>query len=227
MIKFSVRTFTPQQAAEISGVSQETQRDWRRRGFLKKKPGGGWTAYDHLDLAKLMTMKTLSETGIDLSKAQKIADAAAWMIVYGLGRRFLKSSEEVRNPSKVMTVSEAENCKRRLRQKGNAQYTDLEDVIRGPQGPMVFFGLYYLKIYKQNSGEIPPNGVFFYVIWNGSIGSPEFVLDISKWFTENPSSRAVIILDTRPVLNALTEKLSKLSNPLLTVIESNTERGAA
>jgi DNA-binding transcriptional MerR regulator len=234
MVKYLLRSFTPQEAAAITGVSQESQRDWRRRGLLKKTPSGGRNAYDHMDLAKFMTMKTLSETGIDLSKAQKIADAAALTIVFGLGRRLLKKADEgppsimfvpdhlLEKPEKTGKLRPMSEIDAYLRQSESKVKIDLSNL-----DAQQFFLLYYIHSYYENSGEHPQQRPFFYVVWNGSIGAPEFVLDIDKWFRENDSSGAVIILDTRPILNELASELSQLTDPLLTVIEPDTKKGAA
>lgn len=55
-------TFGPAQAAEITGVSVELQRDWRRRKVLPPTPNG-WTRFTSLELAQLMVRKEIGAVG--------------------------------------------------------------------------------------------------------------------------------------------------------------------
>jgi hypothetical protein len=61
-------SFTPSQAAAITGVSVDSQRDWRRRMFLPGNPGG-WTRYSLRDLCRLRLMRALVECGLPIGVA--------------------------------------------------------------------------------------------------------------------------------------------------------------
>ena len=69
-------TFTAGEAEKITGLSPDTQRDWRRRGFLDA-PEKGWSRYELRDLAELLVMSALQERGIGPSISKNIAGVVA------------------------------------------------------------------------------------------------------------------------------------------------------
>ncbi|UVI39339.1 helix-turn-helix domain-containing protein [Qipengyuania spongiae] len=77
--------FTPAEAENVTGVSTQTQRDWRRRGILAKRDEGH-ARYDLFDLAEMMAIKLLSDRGVPLIEA---ADVADWCGM-GIGYRALE-----------------------------------------------------------------------------------------------------------------------------------------
>lgn len=68
----SDRTFTAGEAAVITGVSQNTAADWRRRGLLPAGDGK-WTRLGFRDLARLRMTRALLEIGLPVSQAIELA----------------------------------------------------------------------------------------------------------------------------------------------------------
>lgn len=68
--------FSSQEAADMSGVHQALQRDWRRRGILDAKEGSGRVRYTINDVCRLKALGILSQSGISV-KTQR---AMAWQI---------------------------------------------------------------------------------------------------------------------------------------------------
>lgn len=64
-------TFTSAEAAKISGVSPEVQRDWRRHKFLPVEIGHA--RYEPRTVAQLMLMRVLGEHELGPSRAKDIA----------------------------------------------------------------------------------------------------------------------------------------------------------
>lgn len=75
------RKFTPKEAEAVSGVSVTLQRDWRRRGLLPESEGAGWTVFHLDDVAAMLEMKLLSESGVPLKVAQEIASLSVLPIL--------------------------------------------------------------------------------------------------------------------------------------------------
>ncbi len=71
------RLFAAGKAAEISGVSQPLQRDWRRRGLLPANTTGRHTRFSPLDLLQLRIMLAFSQGGIGVKGASSLAMACA------------------------------------------------------------------------------------------------------------------------------------------------------
>lgn len=65
----------PAQIAAITGVSQDLQRDWKRRGYEFGDQSEGWTKGAVHDLAKLLFVKTLRDANLELSEAWERATA--------------------------------------------------------------------------------------------------------------------------------------------------------
>lgn len=59
--------FTPAEAAQITGVTTDSQRDWRRRDILPTQEGEA--RYNVFDLAKLTTIHLFSNAGYGLKHA--------------------------------------------------------------------------------------------------------------------------------------------------------------
>ncbi|RQW41376.1 helix-turn-helix domain-containing protein [Novosphingobium sp. LASN5T] len=77
---FTLTAFTPAEATAITGVSQDLQRDWRRRGFLPRSEGHA--RFDLFGLAELLTMKLLSARDIGPKAAAEVADWCGNGIAY-------------------------------------------------------------------------------------------------------------------------------------------------
>lgn len=58
--------FSPQEAAAMSGVSQDLQRLWRKRGILPKSEGPRHTRFTIAGVCKLKVLGVLSQSGISV-----------------------------------------------------------------------------------------------------------------------------------------------------------------
>lgn len=74
-------TFEARQSQHISGVSKQTQRDWRFHGYLERA-GEGRANHDAFDLARLVFMRALADRGVGPADSSKIAPSAALRIAY-------------------------------------------------------------------------------------------------------------------------------------------------
>jgi hypothetical protein len=70
------REFSPKEAAEVSGVSPDLQRDWRRRGVLPGRVGGKWTSFTLYDVIQLTVMRAFSQSGLSLELAETFSGLA-------------------------------------------------------------------------------------------------------------------------------------------------------
>ena len=64
---WSYASFTPSEVARITGVSQELQRDWRRRNIYVVKEQLGWTRLFTPQVATVLLRKALMDAGIKLA----------------------------------------------------------------------------------------------------------------------------------------------------------------
>ncbi|OGN44665.1 MAG: hypothetical protein A2623_07790 [Caulobacterales bacterium RIFCSPHIGHO2_01_FULL_70_19] len=74
-------SFTPAEAAAITGVQQGAQRDWRRRGALPKSEG--WAKFTSLGLIEIALRKTMGEMGMphvepSLDLHEAVLQAQTW-----------------------------------------------------------------------------------------------------------------------------------------------------
>lgn len=67
-----LRTFTPAEAAKISGVNATLQRDWRRRGFLPKEDGPA--RFRPFAVAEMMAMNALAQRGIGPQQSKLVSN---------------------------------------------------------------------------------------------------------------------------------------------------------
>ena len=78
-------TYPPKEAGELSGVTSDVQREWRRRRLMpfliEKQETREWKNFDLKEVAALTTMRTLSEFEVPLSTARIIAEASADHVV--------------------------------------------------------------------------------------------------------------------------------------------------
>lgn len=72
--------FTPGEAARISGVSATLQRDWRRRGYLRKE--AGQARFTSFDVAELMALNALAARSIGPQQATMVAKPCAVGILH-------------------------------------------------------------------------------------------------------------------------------------------------
>lgn len=79
MIELS--TFTPAEAARITGVNVTLQRDWRRRDFLPKEKGHA--RFDVYGIAELAALEALSKRSIGPQQARPIIRELATGIALG------------------------------------------------------------------------------------------------------------------------------------------------
>lgn len=78
--QYILTTFTPGEAERITGLSTTMQRDWRRREFLPIAEGQA--RFDVFGLAKMWTLKLLSDRGIGPQTAKDVAPWCATGIVW-------------------------------------------------------------------------------------------------------------------------------------------------
>lgn len=78
--RVTLTLFTPGEAERITGVTNETLRNWRRRGHMKSQ--AGHARFDVFGLADMWTLKMLSDRGLDLADAVQgldtISPRLAW-----------------------------------------------------------------------------------------------------------------------------------------------------
>lgn len=72
--------FTPRQAAQITGVSVEKQRDWRRHGYLPETEGHA--RFDAYQLAELFFVEKMGVAGIGPKRAFEFSEICATGIVW-------------------------------------------------------------------------------------------------------------------------------------------------
>lgn len=72
---FEMLTFDTPAAEALTGASGETQRDWRRRGFIRKFKGHA--RYDLIDICELWVLQTLSAAGFGPTRSSEFARSAA------------------------------------------------------------------------------------------------------------------------------------------------------
>lgn len=70
--------FTPGELAQITGISTEQQRDWRRRELIVGKDEPNKHAqFDLITVAELLVLKRLIDQGIPVSRAKSLAEKSA------------------------------------------------------------------------------------------------------------------------------------------------------
>jgi hypothetical protein len=72
--------FTPGEAARITGVSLDLQRDWRRRGYLPASEGHA--RFNLFDLGGMLVTQMLSERGVGPTHTREVAPLCAAAIAY-------------------------------------------------------------------------------------------------------------------------------------------------
>lgn len=80
------RKFSAMEVEEISGVSGTTQRDWRRRGFLRRIEGGGRAKFTLDELIEITTIKALTSGGLPISQAADLASMAILPVMNNFAR---------------------------------------------------------------------------------------------------------------------------------------------
>lgn len=99
MKNFEIRGYTPKEAAELCGISTQAQRDWRHRGLMpsdRKGTTGGWTSFDHIEVAALAIMAyAAQELELRLDFAKTCAMAAAPHVTFFMSRHLSGKAAEV------------------------------------------------------------------------------------------------------------------------------------
>lgn len=75
-VKTVTRTYTPSEAAKITGVSPALQRDWRRRELLPETKKEGWANFSLDNIIEMSVMKAFSDGGISVLAAREMASTA-------------------------------------------------------------------------------------------------------------------------------------------------------
>lgn len=80
---FSYRegSFSPAEAASITGVAMHLQRDWRSQGLLRARESGR-AAFAPRELAYMRLMMKLRALGVALADAKPLAEEAAPAVIY-------------------------------------------------------------------------------------------------------------------------------------------------
>lgn len=79
-LKYENELFTPSEAAAMSLLSTQQQRDWRARGFLRDHEGHA--RLDVFEIAEMMAMKAFADQGRGPSLTKAIAPQIAEVIVW-------------------------------------------------------------------------------------------------------------------------------------------------
>lgn len=196
--------FTPAEAENITGVSTMAQRDWRRRGILEKR-GEGHARYDLFDLGAMMSLKLLSDRGIPLDDAAKVADLCGM----GIGYRVLqwidayegdheRTNEARRLPEQLLEITEQQiEALRKAAEEKNIEFPEgLAQRKRwGVKGEWLARQVYLDRF---NTGAVPAelfiwwaNGSHIFhqsfdsarsdmFSWDERLSGPAFVLDLSS-----------------------------------------------
>lgn len=141
--------FQAREAAAMSGVSQNLQRDWRRRGLLDVHEGDGRKRFTAFEIALLAVMGILSDAKLSVKSAQSLAlDVCPFIDMFfdqietayefeGDGRdnldmpEFLKQiGREEHSRFAFITLPADENCTMFLRRT----FSDLETVVSQGSG---------------------------------------------------------------------------------------------
>lgn len=69
-------SFSPAELEAVTGLSVDSQRDWRKRGLLPQKEDRKWTRFELTDVVFVMAMKAFSEMGVVLEDAKDAASIA-------------------------------------------------------------------------------------------------------------------------------------------------------
>jgi hypothetical protein len=90
-------TYTPKEAAALSGVTSDIQREWRRRKLMpfmvSRQESREWKNFDLREVCALTIMRSLSDFEVPLATARTIAEASAdYVVVFILERPDLKES---------------------------------------------------------------------------------------------------------------------------------------
>ena len=80
---FSYRetSFSPAEAATITGVALHLQRDWRSQGLLRARESGR-AAFTPRELAEMRVMVKLRSLGVSLADAKPLSEEAAPAVIY-------------------------------------------------------------------------------------------------------------------------------------------------
>lgn len=96
-----LETFTAAETAAMTGVSQDEQRDWRKRGFLPRLTGGK-AAFDLKAITTIMVAKRMNGLGIGPQSGWRTAESVGAIlyaqILNGGGSLWLTDSPIVDDP---------------------------------------------------------------------------------------------------------------------------------
>ena len=87
-----IATYSPEEAAQLSGVSTGTQRDWRRHKRMPFQSSSsadtpGWKRFDLKEIAALTVMQVLNDLNVELPVAKTAAEAAADHVIVLISER--------------------------------------------------------------------------------------------------------------------------------------------
>lgn len=82
--KRTERDFSASEVEEVAGISQATQRDWRRRGFIGGRQPGKRAKYSLAQVCRFLVVSTLTKGGLPVSRAFDIAKIADPELAFNL-----------------------------------------------------------------------------------------------------------------------------------------------
>jgi len=85
-------TYSPEEAAQLSGVATGTQRDWRRHERMPFQSSSSadtphWNRFDLKEVAALTVMQVLNDLNVELPVARTTAEAAAEDVIVLISER--------------------------------------------------------------------------------------------------------------------------------------------
>lgn len=101
------REFSPSEAAIITGVSVDLQRDWRRRELLPENEGGKWTRFSLDHIIMMSVMKVFTDAGFSVSYVAKFASMAilpTLALLYDTPGAVVFEGNEISDHLKEMTL---------------------------------------------------------------------------------------------------------------------------
>lgn len=78
---FADAIYSAREAAAITKVTTDTQRLWRKRGFLPANQPGRYARFNAGDLGYLLALRGFSEAGVGLKEAAEAASAASLPVI--------------------------------------------------------------------------------------------------------------------------------------------------
>lgn len=118
--RVTLTTFTPSEAERITGVSNDLQRNWRRRGHLRSHDGHA--RFDAFALADMWGLKMLSDRGIGPTDGVQALDSMSTRLVWHALASFHAWEGDVENAPGLEWADKSEWLRRELLQVSPARF---------------------------------------------------------------------------------------------------------